>query len=108
LNSPVQVYIAENKNLQGNVWTKVASEGFSGNEWATDKLIKNKGKHSFTFPHVPAGEYIVRPEILALHEGDRPNGAQFYMACIQVKVSSGGGSVSPLTQPNNLLNTDIK
>src|ERR1700760_1362915 len=92
--SPVQVFLAENKgNLKGPVWTKVASDGFSNGQWATDKLIRNKGKHSFTFPHVPTGEYIIRPEIVALHEGNRQGGAQLYMACIQVKVTSGSGAV---------------
>jgi cellulase len=92
--SPVQVFLAENKgNLKGPVFTKVASESFTGGQWATDKLIRNKGKHSFTFPHVPAGEYIIRPEIVALHEGNRQGGAQLYMACIQVKVASGSGAV---------------
>jgi len=93
---PVQVFLAENKgNLKGPVFTKVASEAFTGGQWATDKLIRNKGKHSFTFPHVPAGEYIIRPEIVALHEGNRQGGAQLYMACIQVKVASGSGAKLP-------------
>jgi len=50
---------------------------------------------SVTFPRVAAGEYLIRPEILALHEGNRVGGAQFYMACIQFK-TSGSGSVSSI------------
>jgi cellulase len=70
-------------------WTKIAEDGFDG-AWATDKMIKNKGQHKFTVPKVAAGDYILRPEIIALHEGNRAGGAQFYHECIHVKVSGSG------------------
>jgi cellulase len=77
---PVQVYLASTKSSdKGPVWVKVASDGFSGGQWATDKLRANKGKHSFTMPHVNPGSYLIRPEIVALHEGNRVGGAQLYM-----------------------------
>ena len=53
---------------KGNVWVKAASEGYSNGVWATDKLIDNGGKHS-TMPKVAQGNYLIRPEIVALHEG---------------------------------------
>lgn len=89
-------YIAPTKsNGAGNVWIKLAEEGLSGGKWAVDNLIANKGKHSITVPDLAAGEYLLRPEIIALHEGDRANGAQFYMECVQIKVTSAGAKTLP-------------
>ncbi|KAF1814971.1 hypothetical protein P152DRAFT_240487 [Eremomyces bilateralis CBS 781.70] len=91
---PVQVYIAPAQtNGKGNVWVKIASDAYSNGVWATDKLIKNKGKHSFKVPNVAGGDYIVRAEIIALHEGNRVGGAQFYPSCIQFKVAGGSGKL---------------
>ena len=58
-------------------------------------MIANKGKHSITIPDLAAGEYLLRPEIIALHEGDRASGAQFYMECVQIKVTSAGAKTLP-------------
>ncbi|KAE8349546.1 glycosyl hydrolase family 61-domain-containing protein [Aspergillus coremiiformis] len=87
---PIVVYMAPtDKGTAGNGWVKIAEEGYSNGVWAVENLIKNKGKHSATIPNVAPGEYLLRPEIIALHEGNRQNGAQFYMECVQVKVSGG-------------------
>jgi lytic cellulose monooxygenase (C1-hydroxylating) len=75
------------------VWVKLAEEGYSNGVWAVDTLITNRGKHSVTLPKLTPGEYLLRPEIIALHEGNRVGGAQFYMECVQIKVT-GSGSVS--------------
>ncbi|TPR03181.1 Aldo/keto reductase family protein [Aspergillus niger] len=95
---PVQVYMAPTaKGSNGNNWVKIAEDGYhkSSDEWATDILIANKGKHNITVPDVPAGNYLFRPEIIALHEGNREGGAQFYMECVQFKVTSDGSSELP-------------
>jgi hypothetical protein len=53
------------------------------------------GQHSFTIPSVlAAGDYLIRPEIIALHEGSKQGGAQLYMACVQFKVAGSGSKVS--------------
>jgi cellulase len=91
-------YIAPTKsNGAGNVWVKLAQDGYSAStgKWAVDTLIANKGKHSITIPDLAAGEYLLRPEIIALHEGDRASGAQFYMECVQIKVTSAGAKTLP-------------
>ncbi|KAH7137917.1 endoglucanase-like protein II [Dendryphion nanum] len=94
---PVLTYIAPtSSNGEGNVWVKLAEEGLSGGKWAVETLVANRGKHSITLPTgLAAGEYLLRPEIIALHEGDRPSGAQFYMGCVQVKVSGSGSTNLP-------------
>lgn len=91
---PVLVYIAPTAaGTAGNGWVKIYEDGFDGS-FAVDRLIKNRGIHSITIPDIPAGDYLLRAEIIALHEGFRLNGAQFYPGCVQIKVTSAG--VTPL------------
>ncbi|TFK62111.1 hypothetical protein BDN72DRAFT_777494 [Pluteus cervinus] len=101
---PAQVYIAKapstaaSFNGQGTVWTKIYSSGLlnpSSQQWATDVINSNGGKHSLTIPaSLPAGEYLLRGEIIALHVAQSSGGAQFYIGCAQVKIT-GGGSANP-------------
>ncbi|TFY67897.1 hypothetical protein EVG20_g3759 [Dentipellis fragilis] len=103
---PVQVYIAKAPSTaasfdgQGTVWTKLYSSGLlnpSSQQWATDVVNTNGGKHSVVIPaSLPAGEYLLRAEIIALHVAQSYPGAQFYIGCAQVKIT-GGGSASPPT-----------
>lgn len=80
----------------GDVWTKLYSEGYSSGSWAVDKLIAAHGQHSIIIPDLPAGQYLFRAEIVALHEADvaytvNPiRGAQNYMSCTQIQVTSNG------------------
>ncbi|KAF2741953.1 carbohydrate-binding module family 1 protein [Sporormia fimetaria CBS 119925] len=93
---PVMVYIAPAaSNGKGNVWVKLIEEGWSNGVWAVDNLIRNRGKHSVVLPNLAAGDYLLRPEIIALHEGNRQAGAQFYMECVQVRVTSSGSLSLP-------------
>ncbi|KAF9463070.1 glycoside hydrolase [Collybia nuda] len=102
---PVQVYIAKAPSTaasfdgQGAVWTKLYSSGLlnaSTQQWATDVVNTSSGKHSFKIPSsLPAGEYLIRGEILALHVAQSYPGAQFYIGCAQVKISSGGSANPP-------------
>lgn len=77
---PVQVYIAKAPSTaasfdgQGNVWTKIYQSGLltpsSDPElqvWATSIVNATGGKHSVIIPaSLPAGEYLLRPEIVSL------------------------------------------
>jgi cellulase len=81
-------------------WTKIAEDTYDGKSWAVDKLLAGsytgkKGQHKMTLPALAPGEYILRPEILALHEGNRQGGAQFYMECVHVKVGGSGTLALP-------------
>ncbi|KAH0605952.1 uncharacterized protein H6S33_004409 [Morchella sextelata] len=99
---PITVYIAPAaSNGAGAVWTKLAESGLSSGTWAVDTLIANGGKHSLTLPSsLASGDYLLRAEIIALHEADTDyavnsaRGAQFYPSCSQVTVS-GSGTTSP-------------
>ncbi|KAF9000239.1 glycoside hydrolase [Cyathus striatus] len=102
---PVLVYVAKapstaaSFNGQGAVWTKVYQSGLlnpSSQQWATDIVNSNGGKHSFKLPaSLPAGEYLIRAEIIALHVASSYPGAQFYIGCAQVKIASGGSANPP-------------
>ncbi|KZL80189.1 glycosyl hydrolase family 61 [Colletotrichum incanum] len=64
-------------------------------KWADDVLIAN----SFTWtvqipPTLAPGNYVLRHEIIALHSGGNPNGAQAYPQCFNLQVT-GGGSLAP-------------
>lgn len=92
---PVMTYIAPaDSNGAGPVWHKIAQDGFDG-AWAVTRLIGNRGKHAAKIPNVAPGRYLLRAEIIALHQGNRQGGAQFYMECVQVEVAGGSGAPLP-------------
>lgn len=68
-------YMAEaDKGGNGTGWSKLAADGYQDGTWAVDTLISNKGKHSITIPDVTPGNYLLRPEIIALHEASNEGG----------------------------------
>ncbi|KAK4230347.1 endo-beta-1,4-glucanase D [Podospora fimiseda] len=100
---PIITYVAPytEGNGVGSIWTKIAEDGFSNGVWAVDKIKRNNGKQAFTLPAaLKAGKYLIRQEIIALHEGDAAfnavpaRGAQFYPSCVQFEVT-GSGTVVP-------------
>ncbi|EAT81480.1 hypothetical protein HBI56_205700 [Parastagonospora nodorum] len=101
---PGFVYIAKApgavKSYDGSGdWVKVMESGLKNpstpgvdtawDSWQKDRLewkIQNS---------IPAGEYLVRVEHIAIHEG-HVGKAQFYMECFQLKIeSSGTGKLGP-------------
>ncbi|KAF1999822.1 lytic polysaccharide monooxygenase [Amniculicola lignicola CBS 123094] len=59
-------------------------------KWATHKAQTFR----FNLPaETPSGEYLLRAEGLALHAAQKVNGAQFYIACAQIKVIGKGSEV---------------
>ena len=102
---PITVYIApRSSNGEGHVWTKIAHDGLNpvDKKWATERLYDNGGKHDVKLPpQLSPGEYLLRAEIIALHEADTDynvnpdRGAQFYPSCAQIKVTAGGNQKPP-------------
>ncbi|KAF5316036.1 hypothetical protein D9619_006354 [Psilocybe cf. subviscida] len=97
----VLVYIAPtSSNGAGAVWTKLFHAGNSG-QWAVDQLLSARGKHSVVIPDITAGDYLLRAEIIGLHEADvaynqnSVRGAQLYMSCVQIRVTSSGSQSLP-------------
>ncbi|KAI0397027.1 glycosyl hydrolase family 61-domain-containing protein [Xylariaceae sp. FL0594] len=85
----------------GSGWFKLWESGYDEktSTWATQKLIANDGIVSLQIPAgFPAGDYLMRPEIIALHNL-AAGPAQFYVGCAQIRVSGssskGNGDVVP-------------
>ncbi|CAE7155139.1 unnamed protein product [Rhizoctonia solani] len=102
-DGPTIVYMAKVENAATAVgseanWFKVAETGLvSKDYWGTDTMNANCGKVEFTVPaDIPAGNYLIRAEVIALHVAGSSGGAQFYMSCYQINVT-GGGAASPAT-----------
>lgn len=72
----------------------------AGLQWAT-YIPGTSGIQNFTIDipaDLPAGEYLMRGEHIALHAAEEFEGAQYYIGCAQLSVTgSGSGSPSPLT-----------
>jgi cellulase len=83
---------AANAQPNGLKWFKVSEDGLDGSgQWGVDRLISNGGWMDFTMPScVAPGNYLLRAEIIALHSASSQGGAQFYMGCAQINVSSSG------------------
>ncbi|KAK4149260.1 glycoside hydrolase [Chaetomidium leptoderma] len=98
---PVMVYMskvddASSADGASGSWFKVDELGYdaASKTWGTDKLNANCGKREFTIPSkIPAGDYLIRAEAIALHTAGQSGGAQFYMSCYQVKIAGGSGQL---------------
>ncbi|KAH6624084.1 glycoside hydrolase [Chaetomium sp. MPI-SDFR-AT-0129] len=99
---PIMVYMskvddASSANGSGD-WFKVDEFGYdaSTKTWGTDYLNANCGKRAFKIPSkIPAGDYLVRAEAIALHTAGQTGGAQFYMSCYQVRINGGSDGQLP-------------
>jgi cellulase len=92
------VYIASaDSDGEGAVWTKLYEDGYDGSKWGVDNFITNKGAITITLPDLVAGEYLIRPEIIALHEAQTQGKAQFYNGCGQIKITGSGSASLPST-----------
>ncbi|EFX04819.1 endoglucanase b [Grosmannia clavigera kw1407] len=75
-------------------WFKIWEQGYSADtsQWCTEKLIKSNGLLSVALPpDIPDGSYLVRPQLLALHEA-QVSDPQFYVGCAQIFVTGSSGS----------------
>jgi hypothetical protein len=76
----------------GDGWFKIWDEGYDqdAGKWCTEKLRDNQGHLSVSVPEgLQGGYYLVRPELLALHQADKGD-PQFYVGCAQVWLNSTG------------------
>lgn len=69
------------ENAPGDGWFKVAEAGLlSSTEWAMDALISADGVQTVTIPScIEDGDYLLRFELIALHEGSQEGKAQYYV-----------------------------
>lgn len=95
-HGPCLVYMALNKDIESKKdkpWFKIYEQGNKGKgKWCTDYLRSNHGKLGVTIPKdIPNGDYLLRTEIIALHHGEKKDGAQFFPNCAQLTISGATG-----------------
>ncbi|KAJ8107866.1 hypothetical protein OPT61_g8570 [Boeremia exigua] len=83
----------------GEGWFKIFENGYdsSSDSWCSDKIIDNNGLLNVKLPAgLEGGNYLARPEILALHAAN-DNDPQFYTGCAQIFLESDGNLVPEST-----------
>jgi cellulase len=80
---------------------KIGEDGMLDNgitydhKWAADVLASNNNSWNIVIPKdISSGNYVLRHEIIALHQAQNPGGAQNYPQCLNLMVT-GGGSDNP-------------
>ncbi|GAW13695.1 hypothetical protein ANO14919_030840 [Xylariales sp. No.14919] len=78
-----------------------------GGLWATDLLIANNNSWIVEIPQqIKPGFYVLRTEIIALHNASNPIGSQNYPQCLNLRIT-GDGTVLPSGTPGKeLYDTD--
>ncbi|KAG7286203.1 glycoside hydrolase 61 [Staphylotrichum longicolle] len=71
--------------------------------WGSDQLIANGNAWMVQIPaDIAPGNYVLRHEIIALHSGNQPNGAQNYPQCFNLQITGSGTS-----NPDGVLGTAL-
>ncbi|KAK7756311.1 hypothetical protein SLS62_001537 [Diatrype stigma] len=115
---PTQYYLAKVPEGQsaatwdgaGSVWFKIhaTTPTVDANKQMT---WPGQNEYQLTNATIPAstpdGEYLLRVDQIALHMASQPNGAQFYLACSQIRITGGGsGTPGPLVAFPGAYKTD--
>jgi hypothetical protein len=90
----------------GDGWFKLFDHGYdaSTKRWCTDEIIDNNGLLNINLPKgLEGGQYLARPEILALHAADAGD-PQIYTGCAQINIESTGnlGPESTVSIPGHM------
>lgn len=94
---PINVYLSKAPSTAASYdgsgsWFKISELGATVTSSAITFAADNKSQYTFQIPSsTPSGEYLLRIEHIALHSASSSGGAQFYIACAQVKINGGGG-----------------
>ena len=106
---PCAVYLKQTANMssesgEGDGWFKIWEEDYDDSlgKWCTDKLIDNEGFLTVSLPSgLPRSEYLVRPEILALHASTQGD-PQFYVGCAQLHVAGPNSGTLSIPAENKV------
>ncbi|RMZ71265.1 endoglucanase II [Pyrenophora seminiperda CCB06] len=82
----------------GAGWFKIDELNSVDGKWASQAMIADNFTHEFPLPKgLASGEYLLRSEMVALHNAQAVGGAEFYIGCAQLKIKGSGnkGSCSP-------------
>ncbi|KAF2036169.1 hypothetical protein EK21DRAFT_83878 [Setomelanomma holmii] len=73
----------------GAGWFKIDELDYVDGKWANEIMQAANMTHEFKLPTgLASGQYLLRSEMLALHGAQTIGGAQFYIGCAQLKISS--------------------
>lgn len=74
------------------LWTKIDEGGWwGGSDWASNRLIANNNSWTLTIPaSIAPGKYVLRHEIIALHQSQDLGGAQNYPQCVNLEITGTG------------------
>lgn len=96
-----------------NGWAPAAKSTGRGDDdqWGVKDMNNCCGKVDVKIPSdIPAGDYLLRAEVIALHTAQGNNGAQFYMSCCELNLLSCTTAQMPISsgylhcgQSSNLL-----
>ncbi|KAH9828982.1 glycosyl hydrolase family 61-domain-containing protein [Rhodofomes roseus] len=92
-------------------WFKIAELGMSSSSAWFQAYLTQGDSYTLTLPkNIKPGGYLIRHEVIALHQAVSVGGAEFYPSCTQVLISgSGDGTPSSgetCTFPGGYSNTD--
>jgi len=81
----------------GAGWFKIDELDYVDGKWANEIMGASDMMHEFKLPMgLESGEYLLRSEMLALHGAQTLGGAQFYIGCVQLKITgTGSGNCGP-------------
>ncbi len=84
-------------DTSGKGWLKIDQMGMWGtqlnsNNWGTAIVYKNLKWSSMVPKNIAPGNYIIRHELIALHQANTP---QFYAECAQLVVTGSGKDLPP-------------
>ncbi|KAL3428435.1 fungal cellulose binding domain-containing protein [Phlyctema vagabunda] len=79
-------------------WFKIDEFTQTDGKWANEIMLTQNMTYEFKLPTgLPSGDYLLRSEMLALHGSQTLGGGQFYMGCMQLKVT---GSATETCTPS--------
>ncbi|KAI1770502.1 carbohydrate-binding module family 1 protein [Hypoxylon cercidicola] len=105
---PVNVYLSQVPDAStadgSTPWYKIFADSWSakgsvgdGDNWGTNDLNSCCGKMDVPIPaDTPAGDYLLRAEVIALHTASSAGGAQFYVSCYQITVAGNSAKAAAL------------
>ncbi|KAI7775380.1 hypothetical protein LA080_006878 [Diaporthe eres] len=77
-------------------WVKIDEQDYVNGKWANEIMEAVNMTHEFKLPaKLTSGDYLLRSEMLALHGSQTQGGAQFYIGCMQLRISGSSASCSP-------------
>ncbi|KAI8810880.1 glycosyl hydrolase family 61-domain-containing protein [Cladochytrium replicatum] len=85
------------QGLKPTGWTKIfETTPDNSNDWCTNVVANNNNDYLVKIPSFLApGDYVLRVHLAALHAAGSPGGAQFYIRCMDIKVTGSGTQKPP-------------